>query len=432
MSRILIAGLWMPGAGLTNVLAALVSELRHEFEIRCLGFEPALVRHEVDVTIGGCEARLRRGPARAFAAEAAWLERELASHRPDAVLVMGPAFLSEPLLRQLQPFRGMMRIILYLPIEGSLANDDLAPIIELTDVCITYTEVARADVAALCRRASARDPEYREPRLEVIGHGFDASAFFRIDAPDERTRRIAARRILYDRDLDEAFIVLNSNRPYFRKRLDLTIAAFGLFARNKPDAHLHLHTGWRSPAVDADLRREIAESGAGARIHLTPSTGNESVRPAAWLNTLYNACDVGLSTSMGEGWGLGMFEHAATRAALIVPEHTTFIENWRDAALLVPAPGREFVFYEAATMAVVSAVDVAAALERLYRNCALREHLASAAFERAHHQRYTWTEAAARFAGLLREDFAHVPITATPAGAQRGGRQRRAVAAAGH
>ena len=48
------------------------------------------------------------------------------------------------------------------------------------------------------------------------------------------------------------------------------------------------------------------------------------------LNCIYNACDVGINTSIGEGWGLVSFEHAATGAGQIVPRHSACEELWRD------------------------------------------------------------------------------------------------------
>jgi len=400
MQRLLVAGLHLPGSGLTNVLTALVAELRGTFAIRCLGFAPSARAGDEDGSILGCTARLRNVRGRAFSASPEWLELELTRHPPDTVLVIAPAYVAAPLLRQLQPWRGRSRIVLYLPIEGSLANDELAPILELADTCVTYTEGARADVAALF----ARNPCRAAPQLAVVGHGTDPSRFFPIAAPDERSRRIAARRSIYSERLDDAFVVLNSNRPYLRKRLDLTIAAFGLFARDKPDAHLHLHTGERSPEQARELAEAIARTGVADRIHLTPRRRDAPVRSTRWLNTLYNACDVGLTTAMGEGWGLGLFEHAATRAALIAPAHTGFSENWQDAALLVPAPGREHIFYEAANMSVVSPDDVAGALELLYRDRVLLTRMAAAAFARAREARYTWGEVGKQFAHILTRD----------------------------
>jgi hypothetical protein len=52
------------------------------------------------------------------------------------------------------------------------------------------------------------------------------------------------------------------------------------------------------------------------------------------LNFLYNACDVGINTTTGEGWGMPSFEHAATRAAQIVPHHTSLADLWK--GVLIP------------------------------------------------------------------------------------------------
>ena len=60
------------------------------------------------------------------------------------------------------------------------------------------------------------------------------------------------------------------------------------------------------------------------------------------LNRLYNACDVGINTSMGEGWGLVSCEHGAAGAAQIVPDHTGCAELWRGRGELIP-PARSYV-----------------------------------------------------------------------------------------
>jgi glycosyltransferase involved in cell wall biosynthesis len=416
MPTLLVAGLYLAGSGLTRVMLSLMAELRGEWRVRGLGFEPSPERGGGDVIVQGQEVRVRRGPARAFAADPGWLDAEFGAEPPRAALVIGPAFLAAPLLRQLQRWRGTTRIVLYLPIEGALANDDFAPILELADVCVLYTECARADVAALCAAATERRAGYRAPELEVVGHGTELDEFFPLPAAGERARRAAARRTIYPgRDgMEDAFVILNSNRPYPRKRLDLTIAGFDLFASGRADAHLHLHTGRRGGDEDAELRRMVRESGVADRIHLTPGTADGAPATSEWLNALYNAADVGLSTAMGEGWGLGLFEHAATRAALVAPAHTGFVENWRGAALLVPAAGREFIFYEAAHMFAVAPADVAAALETLYTDRLQRDRMAALAFARATEGRFRWHEAGARFQTILEKGYPRVPFPAAP------------------
>jgi hypothetical protein len=82
------------------------------------------------------------------------------------------------------------------------------------------------------------------------------------------------------------------------------------------------------------------------------------------LNLLYNACDVGITTSMGEGWGQVSCEHGAAGAAQIVPDHTACAELWRGRAELIPpvrSYTREFSVLE---MGEVSAEGVAARSKR--------------------------------------------------------------------
>ena len=60
-----------------------------------------------------------------------------------------------------------------------------------------------------------------------------------------------------------------------------------------------------------------------------PAVGDEV------LNWIFNACDVGINTSVGEGWGLVNLEHAATGAAQVVPRHSACEELWTGSALLL-------------------------------------------------------------------------------------------------
>lgn len=390
--KILLAGLYTPGSGLTNVMEALADELSKTFEVSCLGFGPSdRVGHE-DVTLRNCSVHIQYSPFRHFWVDPRWLDKRFGDTPPDTVLLISPGYVGKLLLQQLQPWRNNTRIVLYLPIEGSLANEEFAPIIEQVDLCILYTESARKDVKAMCDRAIRGRPEYKTPDLAVVGHGADSTRFFPIESFDEKHRRRLARRELYGSDSAamEAFIILNANKPYWRKRLDITISGFALFADGKPDVLLHLHTGQRSDYDDMELRKMIDASGVATQIRLTPESTSANIFGKSELNALYNACDIGLSTSMGEGWGLGIFEHAMTRCALVVPDHTSFRENWSGAAWLMPVSGIEFVFYEAANMHTVNALEVYTALEALYYDDELRVDLAESAYRRASHESNSW------------------------------------------
>ena len=121
----------------------------------------------------------------------------------------------------------------------------------------------------------------------------------------------------------------------------------------------------------------------------------------AELNLLYNACDAGLNTAMGEGWGLVSFEHAAAGAPQIVPDHSACADLWRGHALLVPAPTRYVPHFSILELAEVSPAGVAAALDALYADRTLQRDLARAAFEYAHRSEFRWETVADRWRDAL-------------------------------
>ena len=74
-------------------------------------------------------------------------------------------------------------------------------------------------------------------------------------------------------------------------------------------------------------------------MHLNPLAGG--VVDDRALNLLYNACDVGIDTSMGEGGG-GQLRHGAAGPAQIVPAHSACAEVWNGRAEMIP-PARRYI-----------------------------------------------------------------------------------------
>src|SRR2546426_2202261 len=89
------------------------------------------------------------------------------------------------------------------------------------------------------------------------------------------------------------------------------------------------------------------------------------------LNLVYNASDVGLNTSTGEGWGFCNFEHAAAGKTQVVPRVGALAEIWDGCAEFVE-PAQDLVYEGILTEGkLVNPDSVAATLEALYTN---REH----------------------------------------------------------
>ena len=240
--------------------------------------------------------------------------------------------------------------------------------------------------------------------MDVIPHGIDRDRFCPFP---ELTRaafasagRAQAKRRVFGEPSDgaDSFVVLNASRPDKRKRVDLTVKGFGMFAAGKPPGvRLCLHHAIMDEAIERELACMIRECGIGERVSLNPLGGR--IVTDAELNLLYNACDVGITSSMGEGWGLVSCEHGAAGAAQIVPDHTACAELWRGRGELIP-PVRSYTpEFSVLEMGEVSAEGVAHALEVLYRDPARARELSRAAA--TENPAHSWDVIAAQFDVLI-------------------------------
>lgn len=323
--------------------------------------------------------------------------------RPRLVFVLSDLSYQARYMKILREIQGDFRIVAYSPVEAGPVAPETVEALEGLDLHVLYTEFGRREVAAAQEALGRRRPDFVRPRLEVIPHGVDTRTF-RPSSPDEGSRRVLARRQILRGfpELEDAFIVLNASRNQPRKQIDITMKGFALFARDKPEnVKLYLHMaveerGWNLMILGQRL-------GLDDRLILATDGNRHPELSSGQLNLLYNACDVGLNTSSAEGWGLVSFEHGATRAAQIVPGHTSQTELWEGAAeLLEPVlttvtPGS---LHEAF---LVSPEGVAAALERLYADPGYRQRMAARAFENANRPEYRWEGISRRWESLLLE-----------------------------
>jgi glycosyltransferase involved in cell wall biosynthesis len=278
------------------------------------------------------------------------------------------------------------RVVVYCPPDWSQVPRSFTE----ADVLVMYTRWALA-----AAERGFREAGMRAPPTAVIPHGVDTARFAPLVPGDRAASLAQARRRLFPDQpgIEDSFLVLNANRNQTRKRVDLTLRGFALFARHRPRARLYLHMGMRD--LGCDVPALAAELGIADRLLVTTSGPDRPHVSDEHLNVIYNACDVGLNTAAAEGWGLVSFEHAATGAAQVVPDHGACAELWRERALLVPANrderGRD----------LVSAEGVAAALGRLHDEPALQDDLAARAHSYATSRAFRWETIAGRWESLL-------------------------------
>ena len=391
--KVTLAGLYMPGSGLTSVLMHLARYIAERAHVSLLAFDPrpGIARN---LDIAGLRARMISVKGGRMTAEVNWLTELMLSDHPDFFLVTGPVFMARTLLEQLSPYRPKLRVAYYLPAEGSIVSKSILDLVGLTDDCVLFTECARRDLVRLLES----EPRTSTPMLHVIGHGVDQSVFCEMGLRENISARHTIRQSFWPTEDPEEFVVLNVNRPYYRKRLDISIAGFGEFSKKHPRSRLVFHIGSVGKERLAELEHWKISSGAADKITFLPG---ETLLSAIRLNELYNICDVGLTTAMGEGWGLTPFEHASTGAPQIVPDHTSFSENWRGAASMLPIVEQYPVFYEYSHMHVTSPRYVASALEELAHDIDLRREMGIAAKTRAHNPALSWDKVGSRFFEIL-------------------------------
>ncbi len=223
-------------------------------------------------------------------------------------------------------------IVAYVPIEGPVL--DPAPLLGLRNATavVAYTSIGGAALLQAMAAAAGSSPV---PDLAVIPHAVDSAA------PCGGRSRLRMRAELIRVGLlpDAGSITgpwfLNANRNDWRKRPELTMRAFAPIAKRHPDARLVMHCHPSRP--DMDLRIERVRLGLEQRVIFSQDEGQQSW-PEEQLALLYASCEIGVSSTMAEAWGLVGFEHALHAAAQILPKHAGLAEIWGDAPSWIP-PG---------------------------------------------------------------------------------------------
>lgn len=400
--KIIAIGFNMYGTGLTRVMHSIMRRLadRHEIHYLGIGYSGETVRDR-GLTIHPTNPK----GGDVFAAFQA--KRMIEEINPDLVFILHDIWVFEYYLGILGPYRDRLKIVGYIPLDGNIINEEDAAPLEHADRVVVYTQFARKEFeGAFERLRNKRGGEF--PAVDVIPHGIDATHFYPfpdlLDGGFASPARAAAKRKVFGDfpDIEDSFIVLNASRPDGRKRIDLTIEGFAKFAADKPaNVRLCLHHAIMGEPEQVQISSLTQKFGLEKRLHLNPLGGG--VVDDDKLNLLYNACDVGINTSMGEGWGLFWFEHGGAGAAQVVPRHSACAELWRDRAEMMEPVRRYIPEFSVLEMGEVSVDGVAQALNNLYYDPVRREKLAQAAFENAQKPEFSWDAIPERFNDLFIE-----------------------------
>jgi glycosyltransferase involved in cell wall biosynthesis len=398
LSRILVAGDAAVPTGFARVIECIFKPLVKKYDIHHLGTNYRGDPHGYGWKVYPAELSGDRWGARRIVT----LTEKI---QPQLIFIVNDIWVQSAYLQELRKAQKLPPIILYCPVDGGpIDPESIAPLAGVTRF-VVYTDFGKQQVENAVQKQREKDSSFNFPSVDVIPHGVDTETFYPLQGDGEHmSGRLSARKLLFPdaTDLEQWFIVLNANRNQPRKRIDTTIRGFALFAQDKP-AHvkLFLHMGVEDVGWNVVLlaRRYRIED----RILMSSLAKTIQGVSTAQLNRVYNACDVGINTSSAEGWGLPSFEHAATRAAQIVPRHSACAELWHDSAVMLE-PAFKVINEGVLTDAwLVTPEGVAEALEKLYGDRRFLAEMSEKAFRTAARPEYQWGNISERWNALFQQ-----------------------------
>jgi len=201
--------------------------------------------------------------------------------------------------------------ILYFPVD-SVVKEPWAKNVNHADYLVAYSEFGKQEFL--------KKLPYREEVL-VIPHGVNTREYFPVPKSDV----LAFRKQFFGQYADH-FVITNLNRNQQRKDIPRTIRAFKEFRKQVPNSILYLHMaikdqGWDLGAVCQEMELDTTKD-----VIFPKNFGPNQGYPRHVVNLIYNASDVVVSTTLGEGFGLAWMEALAAKTPIVMPANTMLPE----------------------------------------------------------------------------------------------------------
>lgn len=274
-------------------------------------------------------------------------------------------------------------VVAYMPVDGKNLASESVDRLNRLDTAIWYTEFGRCE---------AEQAGY-EGTSAVIPHGVDDRLY-------EPISRHYARRQLGLQVPQDAFILGNVNRNQPRKRLDLTLQYFAEWIQrfSVMDAYLCLHCAQEDIGWDLAQLAEYYQI-ADRVLFSAPASLGETF-PLGKMPFVYNAFDVQITTTLGEGWGLTTMEGMMCGVPQIVPEWSALSE-WPEHVVAVPCT-TQFANPEVNTIGGIPDKELfIQAMNNLYGNSQLRCQLGELGRQHVSQPCFRWDAISDQFHQLL-------------------------------
>ena len=309
MKKVLWYGEYLNPTGFAQVTKSLVGYLKNDLDITVLDWQKRLADNidnpMVPVDFDGIKLLGCLGEKDA---EAALQMQFMNIHKYDCVFIINDVWNIDFTLQILKFREYKGKVICYFPVDARVHDPEWYANFDIVTRAVTYTEFARKVVLQAA--------PHIESKLSILPHGADPKTFYEIT--DQSKSEI--RESLFGSDAyNDKFIFLNANRNQPRKRLDITMEAFSYAAKNADDMRLYMHCGNTDKSMH--IQKLAKRFGIEEKLIMSGDRNHHGMMKVSTsdLNRIYNACDVGVNSGMGEGWGLFNTEMGALGKLQIVP-----------------------------------------------------------------------------------------------------------------
>lgn len=314
----------------------------------------------------------------------------LAKYEPDVVVIVNDPFIINKFLfdNQWDTDRILLRyrpLLTYVPIDGHNHPPSWSVLKEVSN-----------------RVAMSRFGQASMPGSQLVYHGVDTDVFYPVSAKRPITlsngntvtsKRECKEQFGYDPD---SFLVLRVDRNSARKDFPASWKALVPVMQRHSDIQVHFHCQGKNDMYGVDMAALFSrDRETQDRFHLPGFLNTFIGWSESDLNALYNAADLFLSTSRGEGFGLTIAEALSAGVPVIAQNVSAIPEVVGPGGVLIDPIG---------TITVPSGQDLwlpdvkafTEAIEHLYTAGGVRRKLGEAGREHVT-STFSWDDAADKF-----------------------------------
>jgi glycosyltransferase involved in cell wall biosynthesis len=273
--------------------------------------------------------RLEAAGVTYYPSDNAWGNRTLGSYiddfQPDRVVALCDAWVLRP-----EMWPDGVRVAVWAPVD----HYPVPPAVLATLAHEKVQPVAMSRFGEQLMRDCGLDPLY-------LPHGVDTTLFN--PRPDTKAAIRAELGIPADAFL-VGMVAANSSLED-RKGFKQSLVAFSRFAKNRGDVWLYAHTNADPPAgAGLPLGEGVLAAGCPPdRVKFPPASLWHLGAPPALVSNLYQAFDVLLNPSMGEGFGIPILEAQACGVPVIASDHSAMSELTQSGWLVAGDPNYDWL-----------------------------------------------------------------------------------------